>query len=278
MVLGVFVDGLAADSVEWDIQKTLQLEAAPIDVAVTPDGRRIFVLTGGGEILIYSSTAQIEGKINVGPHVDQMKLGPRGESLILSSRANKTVEIVTFDFIQKINVSGSPFRGEQDAPVVIAIFSDFQWPYCARLVPVLEQVLEKNPTNVKIVFKNFPIRSHKFAVKAALAALAAESKGKFWEFHDLLFKNYNKINDKLIDEIALGLGFNKEEFEKKMTDPSLQQRIQQDALDGRQAGVRGTPTIFVNGRRLRDRTLKGFQAAIDKELQKLSSKDTKTGS
>lgn len=126
MVLGCFVDGLAADSVEWDIQKTLQLEAAPIDVAVAPDGRRIFVLTGQGEILIYSSTAQIEGKINVGLYVDQMKLGPRGDSLILSSRANKTVEIVTFDFIQKINVSGSPFRGEQDAPVVIAVFSDFQ--------------------------------------------------------------------------------------------------------------------------------------------------------
>ena len=145
-------------------------------------------------------------------------------------------------------------------------------------MPVLEQVLEKYPDDVKIAFKNFPIRSHKFAEKAATAALAAESYGKFWEYHDLLFKNYNRIDDKLIGDIALGLGFNKEEFEKKMADPLLLQRIRQDAFEGSQAGVRGTPTIFVNGRRLKDRSLKGFQAAIDKELQKLGRKDTKTGS
>ena len=145
-------------------------------------------------------------------------------------------------------------------------------------MPVLEQVLEQNPVDVKIAFKNFPLRTHKFAVKAATAALAAESYGKFWEYHDLLFRNYNRINDKLIDELALGLGFNKEEFEKKMADPLLLQKIRQDASDGSKAGVRGTPTIFVNGRRLRDRSLKGFQAAIDKELQKINKKDSKTGS
>ena len=145
-------------------------------------------------------------------------------------------------------------------------------------MPVLEQVLEQNPADVKIAFKNFPLRNHKFAVKAATAALAAESYGKFWEYHDLLFRNYKRIDDKLIDELALGLGFNKEEFEKKMADPLLLKRIRQDASDGSQAGVRGTPTIFVNGRRLRDRTLKGFQTAIDKELQKLNRKDSKTGS
>jgi protein-disulfide isomerase len=60
-------------------------------------------------------------------------------------------------------------------------------------VPVLEQVLEKNPENVKFVFKNYPLRNHKFAMKAAVAALAARSEGKFWEFHDELYKNYNKI-------------------------------------------------------------------------------------
>jgi protein-disulfide isomerase len=74
-------------------------------------------------------------------------------------------------------------------------------------VPVLEQVLEKYPHDVKIVFKNYPLRNHKFAMKAAIAALAAGSEGKFWEFHDELFKNYNKLNDQKIREIALGLGF-----------------------------------------------------------------------
>jgi len=145
-------------------------------------------------------------------------------------------------------------------------------------VPVLEQVLEKYPAEVKIVFKNFPLRNHKFAMKAAAAALAAESQGKFWEFHDLLFKNYNRINDELIRTIALGLGFDVKEFELKMRDPEIQARIQQDTRDGSQAGVRGTPTIFVNGKRLNDRSLKGFQTAVGRELEKLERKKVNQGS
>ncbi|MCP4374434.1 MAG: thioredoxin domain-containing protein [Deltaproteobacteria bacterium] len=142
-------------------------------------------------------------------------------------------------------------------------------------MPLLEQVLEKYPDDVKIVFKNFPLRNHKFALKAATAALAAQSQGKFWEFHDLLFKNYNKLNDQKISEIALELGLDQTEFEKKMKDPKITAMIRRDVRDGAQAGVRGTPTIFINGRRLNDRFLEGFQAAIDKELQKLGIKAAK---
>ena len=145
-------------------------------------------------------------------------------------------------------------------------------------MPVLEQVLEKYPEDVKVAFKNFPLNNHKFAMKAAVAALAAESQGKFWEFHDQLFKNYNQLNDQKIQDIALAVGLNQEEYDKKKTDPAIQQRVRQDALEGRQAGVRGTPTIFINGRRLNDRSLKGFQAAIDKELQKMGKTATKPSS
>jgi protein-disulfide isomerase len=136
-------------------------------------------------------------------------------------------------------------------------------------VPLLEQVLEKYPDDVKIVFKNFPLRNHKFAMKAATAALAAESQGKFWEFHDLLFKNYNKLNDQKISEIALELRLNQTKFNTKMKDPMITAMIRQDVREGAQAGVRGTPTVFINGRLLKKRSLQGFQAAIDKELQKL---------
>ncbi len=126
IVLGAFTSGLASDAVEWNIHKTLQLDATPIDLAITTDGRRIFVLTDQGEVVIYLSTGKMEAKIDVGQHVDQIKLGPKGASLILSSGKNKTVQIVTLDFIQKINVSGAPFKGAEDAAVVIAVFDDFQ--------------------------------------------------------------------------------------------------------------------------------------------------------
>ena len=126
ITLGASVNIFAAGSVEWSILKTLQLEATPIDVAITPDGRRIFVLTDQGEVLIYPSTGKMEAKIDVGQHVDQIKSGPRGSTLILTSGKNKTVQVITLDFIQKINTTGAPFKGPEDAAVVIAVFDDFQ--------------------------------------------------------------------------------------------------------------------------------------------------------
>jgi protein-disulfide isomerase len=145
-------------------------------------------------------------------------------------------------------------------------------------VPVLGQVLERYPKDVKFVFKNFPLNSHRFAMKAAAAALAAGSQGKFWEFHDRLFENYNRINDQKIREIALSLNLDEVELEKKMTDPEIQKRIRQDIFDGRQAGVNSTPSVFINGKLLRNRSLAGFQAAIEKELQVIGDKTVKPNS
>ena len=112
-------------------------------------------------------------------------------------------------------------------------------------------------------------------MKAATAVLAAEKQGKFWEYHDLLFENYNKLNDQKIRDISLELGLDQTKFEKATKDPMIQGRIRQDVRDGQQAGVRGTPTIFVNGRLLRDRALKGFKTAVDKELKNLAKKAAK---
>lgn len=142
-------------------------------------------------------------------------------------------------------------------------------------MPLLKQVLEQYPNDVKLVFKHFPLRNHKFARKAATAALAAEFQGKFWEFHDLLFKDYNKLNDKKVAEIAVTLALNQEAFEDKMKDPLIRAKINQDVKEGVDAGVRGTPAIFINGRSLKNRSLAGFRAIIDKELGKYREKKRK---
>ena len=112
--------------VDWDVQKTLKLEKTPVDVAVSLNGRWVFVLTAQGSILIYSGDGRLEDEITVGKHVDGIKVGPGQDILLLTSRKNKTVEIVVLDFIQNIDVSNSPFKGPVDAPVTIAVFSDFQ--------------------------------------------------------------------------------------------------------------------------------------------------------
>jgi len=112
--------------VEWDVQQKLKMDTPPLDVVVSTDGKWIFVLNDSGNILIYSSNGKLEDKISVGSHVDQIRVGPKDNLLLLSSRKNKTVELLTIDFIHKINISGSPFKGSADAPVVVAVFSDFQ--------------------------------------------------------------------------------------------------------------------------------------------------------
>jgi hypothetical protein len=126
MVLGAFACGAASDTVEWEVYKTLQLDATPLDMLITPDGRRIFVLTNQGEILVYSSTTNIEATLKVGKNVDQMELGPGDDTLLLRSSKDRTIQIVALDFIQNVNISGSPFKGPENAPIVIAAFDDFQ--------------------------------------------------------------------------------------------------------------------------------------------------------
>ena len=135
-------------------------------------------------------------------------------------------------------------------------------------MPVLEQVLEKNPNQVKLVFKNFPLRNHKFAMPAAIASLAAEKQGKFWEFHDLLFKDHNRLNEQKVKEIAQQLNLDMEKFEKDQKDPRIRAMINRDLAEGNRAGVGGTPAIFINGRLLRNRTMAGFQELIEKALKK----------
>ena len=109
-------------------------------------------------------------------------------------------------------------------------------------------------------------------MNAAVAAQAANQQGKFWEYHDELFKNYNKLNDETFDETAQSLGLDMAQFKKDMENPALTALVQRDLKDGVDAGVRGTPTIFINGRLLQQRSLPGFKQVIDEELEKKKNK------
>jgi protein-disulfide isomerase len=129
-------------------------------------------------------------------------------------------------------------------------------------------VFEKYSKEMKLVFKNFPLRNHTFAWPAAIAALAANKQGKFWELHDQLYENYNRLSDQKISEIAQQVGLDMEKFNNDMKDPELKALVERDFQEGIEVGVRGIPTIFVNGKQLRNRSFQGFQAAIEKELAK----------
>ena len=130
-------------------------------------------------------------------------------------------------------------------------------------------MLDKNPDKVNIVIKHFPLANHKFARRAASVALAADRQGKFWECHEKIFENYRTINEAKMQEIATEIGLDLERLNKDAIDPAIQNLINRDLNNGRQSGVRGTPAIFVNGKRLNNRSLAGFQQAVDAALRKM---------
>ncbi len=108
---------------------------------------------------------------------------------------------------------------------------------------------------------------HPFARLAAAASIAADRQGKFWEFHDLLFAHYNRLNREKVEEIAKKVGLQMTRFESDMKDPEITSIINRDIREGTRIGVRGTPTVFVNGKELRNRSIAGFSAAILKEMK-----------
>ena len=129
VMLLCFVPGVHA-TVDWDIQKTINIESIPLDLAVSisrdRNGMNLFVLTADGRVLIYDRNGNLTDTLSVGPHVDQIRVDPLGRKLFAVSRQNKTIKIITFDFIRPINIFGAPFKGPEKAAVTIVVFSDFQ--------------------------------------------------------------------------------------------------------------------------------------------------------
>jgi protein-disulfide isomerase len=128
--------------------------------------------------------------------------------------------------------------------------------------------MEKYPNDVKLVVKHFPLPSHRSARPASIAALAAHKQGKFWEFHTKLFENYRSLNEKKIEEIAIELNLDMEKFATDRKSPDITALIDRDISNGKAVGVRGTPTIFINGKRLKNRSMQGFQQMIEAEISK----------
>ena len=129
-------------------------------------------------------------------------------------------------------------------------------------------MLEKYPNDVKLVVKHFPLPMHSYARKAAIAALAAGKQGKFWEVHEKLFANQRDLSDAKVEAIVRDLGLNMDQFNQDLKDPAIASLIDRDINNGRAASVQGTPTIFVSGKLLNQRSLQGFQQAIEVELKK----------
>ncbi len=162
-------------------------------------------------------------------------------------------------------------RGPADAAVTIMSFSDYQCPYCIRSEPVLAEVLDRYPEDVRLIHRHFPLDSiHPFARPASEAAMCAEEQGKFWEYHDAIFARQGKIEAGTLDDISEELGLDEEAFSKCVDERRYADFVQGDFMAGQQAGVTGTPAFFVNGIPLKGaRDADALSRVIDSELERI---------
>lgn len=160
-------------------------------------------------------------------------------------------------------------KGPQDAAVTVVEFADFQCPACGALHPAMQQVMQENAArSVRFVFRHFPLSQHEHAQEAAEASQAAEAQGKFWEYYDLLFTNQNDLTRDGLERYAEQLDLDMDMFRAALDEGTYKEVVQQDASDGRALGVRGTPTVYINGQQYTGGFVVGdLQAVIDAALQ-----------
>ena len=211
-------------------------------------------------------------KEQVGPQIkqylEQQRQAEMQQKFYSDLRAKHKIQYLLEPVRVEVAATG-PAQGPESAPITIVEFSDFQCPYCARLIPTLEQVKEKYGDKVRIVFRQYPLNFHQHAQKAAEASLCANEQGKFWQLHDAMFENQQALAVEQLKAKAAELGVNAEQFNACLDSNKYAAQVKTDFEEGSKAGVNGTPAIFIIGR-----FLSGAQPhhestkIIDDELQR----------
>jgi protein-disulfide isomerase len=159
-------------------------------------------------------------------------------------------------------------RGPAAAPVTIFEWSDYECPFCQRAQEVLQRLQGEFPDTVRLVFKDFPLRSHPNALPAALAARCAGAQGRYWEYHDLLFVAQPDLSRDDLIGYARRLGLDTPAFTECLDSSRFRDAVLADQREGREAGVRATPTFFINQRKIEGALpLDDFRAAIQQALR-----------
>ena len=169
-------------------------------------------------------------------------------SLVADLKATYDYELLLEPIRMAVDAEGFPAKGPENAPVTIVEFSDFECPYCARVNPALEQVMENYGDRVRLVFRQFPLNIHANAQKAAEASLCAREQDQFWQMHDAMFKEQRSLGVEQLKEKAARLGLDTEAFNECLDSSRHAEAVVADLRAGTALGVTGTPAFFVNGR------------------------------
>lgn len=166
-----------------------------------------------------------------------------------------------------IATDDQPVKGNPKAVVTIVEFTDFECPSCARQHPVLERIVSEFGDRLKLVVRDFPLSQHANARKAAEAAEAAREQGKYWEYAAVLFRNQSALGVDKLKQYATELGLDRAKFDAALDSGKFAEKIQRDLVDGRKLGINGTPTLYVNGKRISDNSYESLKSAVEAALK-----------
>jgi protein-disulfide isomerase len=214
--------------------------------------------------------------------VDAIKKGKTEAGAIAAAKASELAKAREGKLLEKavnIPTANSPSAGPANALITLVEFSDFQCPFCYKAVAHLNTLLKAYPTQVKLIFKQFPlVDSHPEAAISAAAALAAQQQGKFWQMHDIMFANHGNLSRKAILGWASGLGLDMTRFTADLESPAIKQAVRRDLEDGERAGVDSTPTVFIDGQKYNGAlALDAIKPVIDAELKRMRGKPAAKG-
>jgi protein-disulfide isomerase len=168
---------------------------------------------------------------------------------------------------QVVSADDDPFLGTDGAPIEIVQFAEFQCPYCGKVGPTIDRLLEEYPGKLKIVYRDFPLGFHDRAIPAAIAANCAGEQDKYWDMHKVLMNNQTKLQDSDLAGFAKEIGVDMDKWTTCLKDPAQEAEVQKDMADASAVGVTGTPAFFINGLLLSGAVpYDQFKSIIDKEL------------
>ena len=171
--------------------------------------------------------------------------------------------------VYKADIKGAPVKGAKDALVTIVQYSDFQCPFCSRVEPTMDKILEEYKGKVRIAWRNMPLPFHDKAKPAAIAAAAADRQGKFWQMHAIMFKNQQALTAEDLEKYAKEIGLDMAKFKAAIADKKLAEAVDAESAAGNKIGARGTPAFFINGTFLSGaQPFENFKARIDEQLKK----------
>ena len=170
---------------------------------------------------------------------------------------------------QNISTDDDPAQGAANAPVTIVMFSDFQCSACSAVHPILKKAIAEYKDRVRFVVRDFPLESiHENAFQAAQAANAANAQGKFFEYTELLYNNQNSLDTASLKEFASRVGLDRKKFDADLDSGKYAEEVRKDMADGESYGINSTPTVFVNGVKVRQFSAEDFKKAIERALRK----------